>query len=78
MADTSPCQEGLAWLDAALAVDVPEDARVARARALADKAVLLASVGMPEGVDEAEEALAIARQEDDPTLLVRALLAGDR
>ncbi len=67
-------EEGLAWLDAALAVDVPEDARVARARALADKAVLLASVGIP-GVDEAEEALAIARQEDDPTLLIRALLA---
>ena len=40
-------EEGLAWLDAALAVDVPEDARVARARALADKAVLLASVGDP-------------------------------
>ena len=51
-----------------------EDVRVARARALADKAVLLASVGIP-GVDEAEEALAIARQEDDPTLLIRALLA---
>ncbi|MFY9922827.1 MAG: AAA family ATPase, partial [Mycobacterium sp.] len=68
-------EEGLAWLDAALAADAAEDARVARARALADKAVLLASVGIPEGVDEAEEALAIARQEDDPTLLIRALLA---
>jgi predicted ATPase/class 3 adenylate cyclase len=68
-------EEGLAWLDAALAVDAAENARVARARALADKAILLASVGIPEGVDEADEALAIARQEEDPALLIRALMA---
>jgi DNA-binding CsgD family transcriptional regulator len=69
--------EGLAWLDAALS-RVPidhTDLRIARARALADKALLLASVGVPEGVDEADEALAIAREQADSALLVRALLA---
>ena len=51
--------EGLAWLDAALSVAAADQPgiRPARARALADKALLLASVGVPEGVDEAEEAL---------------------
>jgi predicted ATPase/class 3 adenylate cyclase/DNA-binding CsgD family transcriptional regulator len=69
--------EGLGWLEAALAAvpTDPTDIRVERARALADKALLLASVGVPEGVEEAEEALATARELDDSALLVRALLA---
>ena len=69
--------EGMAWLDVALSGAPTDriDIRVARGRALADKALLLASIGVPEGVDEADEALAIARELADPTLLVRALLA---
>jgi predicted ATPase/class 3 adenylate cyclase/DNA-binding CsgD family transcriptional regulator len=71
--------EGLTWLDVALSgVNAPTDSadiREARTRALADKALLLATVGVPEGVEEADEALASARELDDPTLLVRALMA---
>ena len=46
-----------------------------RARALADKAVLDASVGATDSIDQAEQALAIARELDDPALLARALTA---
>ena len=69
--------EGLAWLDAALSVAAADQPgiRPARARALADKALVLASVGVPEGVDEADEALGIARDLADRKLLVRALMA---
>jgi predicted ATPase/DNA-binding CsgD family transcriptional regulator len=66
-------QEGLAWLQAALERDATGDP-VARARALADKAVLDGWVGVNMTAD-AEEALAVARQVDDPALLIRALYA---
>ena len=46
-----------------------------RARALADKAMLAASVVDLGGLDQAEQALAIAREVGDPALLVRALTA---
>ena len=67
--------EGLTWLDAALSCVPTDRTDIHVARALADKALLLASVGVPEGIDEAEEALTIARELADSTLLVRALLA---
>ncbi len=71
-------QEGLAWLDTALAA---EDAagsdvsRAARVRALADKATLVTWNGTYGGTAEAEQALTMAREIDDPTLLIRALMA---
>ena len=46
-----------------------------RARALADKAVLDAGAGATDSMEQAREALAIAREVDDPALLVRALTA---
>ena len=69
--------EGLAWLDAALADEAAGDGdmRPARGRALADKATLLASVGVTDSVDEAEHAVTIARDLEDRALLVRALMA---
>jgi predicted ATPase/class 3 adenylate cyclase/DNA-binding CsgD family transcriptional regulator len=69
--------EGLAWLDAALSGEPNDmaDVRLARARGLTDKALLLASVGVPEGIEDADHGLAIARESADPALLVRALLA---
>ena len=69
--------EGLAWLDAALAVDAAEDDDLGlrgRARSPTRRSCWPLSV-LPEGVDEADEALAIAREQDDPALLVRALMA---
>jgi len=45
-----------------------------RARALGDKAMLDFYVGA-DAMDEAEQALAIARELDDPALLARALTA---
>jgi DNA-binding CsgD family transcriptional regulator len=71
-------QEGTAWFDAALAdattnhVEVPP---AIRARALADRATLDAAQNVHENMDKALEALAIARELDDPHLLVRALIA---
>jgi predicted ATPase/class 3 adenylate cyclase/DNA-binding CsgD family transcriptional regulator len=69
--------EGLAWLDAALSGVAADhaDIRLVRGNALAGKAILLASVGVPEGIEEASEALTIARQLADPKFLVRALVA---
>ena len=46
-----------------------------RARALADKATLDGSAGATDSMEQADEALAIAREVDDPALLVRALTA---
>jgi hypothetical protein len=46
-----------------------------RARALADNAVLAFWAGAAESMDQAEQALAIARELDDPALLARALTA---
>ena len=71
-------REGLAWFDAALAdldAQHPEVAAAVRARALADKAVLATWVGAADSLDQAEQALAIAREVDDPALLARALTA---
>ena len=65
-------REGLAWFDAALAdldAQHPEVAPAVRARALADKAVLEPVVGAADGLDQAQQALAIAREVDDPALL---------
>ena len=73
-------REGLAWFDATLA-DVSENnaqdpgvAAAVRARALADMAVLDAYRGV-ESMDRAEQAVAIARDIDDPALLARTLTA---
>ena len=70
-------REGLAWFDTALTDDNaqhPEVGAAARARALADRA-LLATWMAAASMDQAEQALAIARQFDDPALLARALIA---
>jgi len=72
-------QEGLAWLDAALADLDAKHAEVTpavRARALADRAMLGILAGAAASLDQARQALAIAREVDDPALLVRALTAG--
>ena len=69
--------EGLAWFDAALddldaqGFEVPA---AVRARAIADKAVLDAWGGI-DSLGAAEQALAIAREVNDPALLARALTA---
>jgi predicted ATPase/DNA-binding CsgD family transcriptional regulator len=71
-------REGLSWLDEALADRDTVDREVAPAvlaRTLADAAQLDGWVGVPERREQAAEALAIARQLDDPALLVRALTA---
>jgi predicted ATPase/class 3 adenylate cyclase/DNA-binding CsgD family transcriptional regulator len=70
-------QEGLTWFDAVLTHDTTPDHEViapVRARALADKAVLDGWVGVFNMAD-AEHALALARELDDPALLARALFA---
>ena len=71
-------REGLAWFDAALAdldAQHPEVAAAVRARALADRALLAVLVGAADSLDQAQQALAIAREVDDPALLARALTA---
>src|SRR6516164_4486661 len=71
-------REGLAWFDAALAdLDAQhlEVAAAVRARALADNASLATWARATDSVDQAQQALAIAREVDDPTLLARALTA---
>ncbi|MGO8851552.1 LuxR C-terminal-related transcriptional regulator, partial [Mycobacterium sp.] len=70
-------QEGLAWFDAVLTdpdAPHPEAAAAVRARALADKAVLDAYMGA-DSLDQAELAVTIARDVDDPALLARTLTA---
>ena len=71
-------REGLAWFDAALAdLDAQhlEVAAAVRARALANRAVLANWAGATGGMDQAEQAVAVARDIDDPALLARALTA---
>jgi predicted ATPase/DNA-binding CsgD family transcriptional regulator len=71
-------REGLTWFDAALADDSAHHAEVnpaVRARALADSAALGLWAGAADSPDQAQQALAIAREVDDPALLVRALTA---
>ena len=71
-------REGLVWFDAALAdldAQHPGVAPAIRARALADRAVLAVWVGATDSLDQAQQALAIAREVEDPALLARALTA---
>jgi predicted ATPase/class 3 adenylate cyclase/DNA-binding CsgD family transcriptional regulator len=71
-------REGLAWFDAALAdlaAQHPEEVAVVRARALADRAMLATFAGDADSLDQAQQALVIARQLDEPALLARALTA---
>jgi DNA-binding CsgD family transcriptional regulator len=71
-------REGLAWFDAALAdLDAQHRgvAQAVRARALADRAMLAIWVGAVDSLSQAQQALSIAREVDDPALLVRALTA---
>jgi predicted ATPase/class 3 adenylate cyclase len=71
-------REGLAWFDAAL-IDL--DARdvvvspAVRARAIADRTMLAATLALPSDVDQVEQAVVNAREIGDPTLLARALVA---
>ncbi|MCV7236455.1 LuxR family transcriptional regulator [Mycobacterium branderi] len=68
--------EGATWFDAVLGDGNAASAEVAgavRARALADKALLDAWGIAPASLDQAEEAVAIARDINDPALLARAL-----
>ncbi|MFI5509816.1 LuxR family transcriptional regulator [Mycobacterium sp. NPDC051804] len=73
-------REGLAWLDAALACTTSTDADhdPDRVRALADKAASLAYYGFTDGAAVAEEALRLAREIGDPSLVTRALIAHGR
>jgi DNA-binding CsgD family transcriptional regulator len=71
-------REGLGWFDAVLTDQNAEPGEVApavRARALADKATLNALMGATDNMEQALHALAIARDVDDPALLLRALTA---
>jgi len=71
-------REGLTWFDAALADQNAHPADVApavRAVALADYAMLDRYAGATDSTELAREALAIAREVDDPAVLARALFA---
>ncbi|HXO23674.1 MAG TPA: NB-ARC domain-containing protein, partial [Streptosporangiaceae bacterium] len=71
-------REGLAWFDAVLTREVAQDSEVAaavRARALADTAIHYLLIGAADSVDRAQQALALARDTDDPAVLARALTA---
>ena len=71
-------REGLAWFDTVLTDEVAQDAAVAaavRARSLADRAVLATIAVTTGGMDQAQQALALARDIDDPAVLARALTA---
>jgi predicted ATPase/class 3 adenylate cyclase len=71
-------REGLVWFDAALADLDAQHAEVAagvRARALADRAMLAIWVGDADSPFQAQQALSIAREVNDPALLARALTA---
>jgi DNA-binding CsgD family transcriptional regulator len=71
-------REGLTWFDAAFADQEAyhfEVTPAVRARALADKVALATWATAPGSLDLADQALAIARDIDDPALLARALTA---
>jgi predicted ATPase/class 3 adenylate cyclase/DNA-binding CsgD family transcriptional regulator len=71
-------REGLGWFDLALTNDNSQHLHVApavRAGALAARVVLAASLSAVDSMDQARQALAIARELDDPALLARALTA---
>jgi predicted ATPase/class 3 adenylate cyclase/DNA-binding CsgD family transcriptional regulator len=69
-------QEGLSWFNAVQPHETPDQnvTTPVRLRAIADKAVLDGWAGIYKMAD-AEQALAMARQLDDPALLARALYA---
>lgn len=70
--------EGLAWFDAVLADESSQAGDVvpaARAAMLADKATLNAFMGATDTMEQALEALVIARDVDEPALVLRALTA---
>jgi predicted ATPase/class 3 adenylate cyclase/DNA-binding CsgD family transcriptional regulator len=74
----SRLREGLAWFDAALGdVDAqhPGVAAAAWARALADRVALAVWLDDADSLEQAQRALTLAREADDPGLLVRALTA---
>jgi predicted ATPase/DNA-binding CsgD family transcriptional regulator len=71
-------REGLTWFDVALADLGAQHAGVAAAvlaRALADSAMLGLLAGAADSPDQAQQALVIARDLDEPALLARALTA---
>jgi predicted ATPase/class 3 adenylate cyclase/DNA-binding CsgD family transcriptional regulator len=71
-------REGLAWFDAALAdldAHQPGVAPAVRVRALADQALLAYVAIGADSRDQAQQALEIAHEVDDPALLARALTA---
>jgi predicted ATPase/class 3 adenylate cyclase/DNA-binding CsgD family transcriptional regulator len=67
-------REGLAWLESALEETDAAAPTAERTRALADKAMLYAWVGTGD-LEQAEEALTVAREIGDSALLARALTA---
>jgi predicted ATPase/DNA-binding CsgD family transcriptional regulator len=70
--------EGLVWFESALANLDAHHLGVApavRARALADSATLGLWAGAADSPEQAQQALAIAREVEDPALLARALTA---
>ncbi|MCV7170768.1 LuxR family transcriptional regulator [Mycobacterium manitobense] len=71
-------REGLTWFDAALSDrngDPESVAPAVRARALADKASLNAHMGATDSMEDVLRGLAIAKEVDDPVLLLRVLSA---
>jgi predicted ATPase/class 3 adenylate cyclase/DNA-binding CsgD family transcriptional regulator len=70
-------QEGLNWLDAALADETAESAEAlaARVRAFADRGLLLSFTGTAVELEDAERNLETARELGDPALVARALTA---
>ena len=69
-------REGLAGFDAVLTDERhPDVAPAVWVRAVADNSALTAEAGVPASLDRAREALAAARQLDDPALTARALIA---
>jgi DNA-binding CsgD family transcriptional regulator len=68
--------EGVSWFDAILGDNAAPIAPAVRARALADRVLLAAIIGgSADSSKQAEEALAIARELENPALLARALAA---
>jgi predicted ATPase/class 3 adenylate cyclase/DNA-binding CsgD family transcriptional regulator len=71
-------REGLTWFDTVLGDLDAQHSGVTpatRARALADRATLGVWVASVESLDQAQQAVAIAREVDDAALLIRALTA---
>jgi predicted ATPase/class 3 adenylate cyclase/DNA-binding CsgD family transcriptional regulator len=75
---TGRVQEAVSWISTVLSDPSGPPAQVTPAmyaRALADRAIITAVVGAPEGMEHPEQALAIAREAGDGELLLRALIA---